>query len=478
MPLDWSSLRALTRPADLLDVALIALVIYAALHWLRTARARFVVRGLIVLAGLYVVARLLDLYLTLMLFQAGLAVAAVALIVMFQEDLRRAFERLVAGQGVRDAEPGDGPTNVHEVLRRTLPSLARRRIGALVVLRREEPLDRHLSGGVALDALPSDALLDSLFDPSSAGHDGAIVIEHGRVVRFGVHLPLSPHAEARMGTRHTAALGLAERSDALVLVVSEERGEVSVAEGGKIRRLDPDGLRALLAELSAARAERRAGCLAAIVADPGTKLASVVLAMAAWLVIVGHETRVTLRTFAVPVVYHDVPDGLLLDEPKPVEVRVTMQGPTRGFDQLDTSGLVATLDVHELGPGTHEITLSPLHVPHPRDLIVQSFQPAKVTVAGRAAIEIDVPIKPDLVGSAAPSRRLGAITVEPARVRLAVPQGERKRVTSVETAPIEVGELRGKTTLRRALVLPPGARLGRGAAAEVDVTLELDEVAP
>jgi DNA integrity scanning protein DisA with diadenylate cyclase activity len=123
---------------------------------------------------------------------------------------------------------------------RTVDDLAKEKTGALIVIRGNDPLERHMNGGIPLDGQLSEPLLRSIFDSHSPGHDGAVLIEQNRVTRFAVHLPLSKDLQqlAHVGTRHSAALGLAELADALCLVVSEERGTVSTAENGRLRKMD------------------------------------------------------------------------------------------------------------------------------------------------------------------------------------------------------------------------------------------------
>ena len=105
----------------------------------------------------------------------------------------------------------------------------------MIVLQGNDPLERHINGGTNLDGIVSEPLLESLFDPHSIGHDGAVIIDGNRVTKFGCHLPLSMNTSKyeNIGLRHTAALGLAERSDAICIVVSEERGTISLAYHGK-----------------------------------------------------------------------------------------------------------------------------------------------------------------------------------------------------------------------------------------------------
>jgi len=222
-------------PSDALDVAVVALLLYSALCWLRRSHAALAVAGVALLGAVYLAARGLGLQLTTRVFQATFAVLAVALVVIFQEELRRGFEELAAfalGQpGGRRARL-DAP----ELLAKSLGELAGAKIGALVVVAGTQKLERHLQGGHELGGQLSVPLLASLFDPHSPGHDGAVVIEDRSVVRFGAQLPLARGTSlpSALGTRHSAAIGLSERSDALCLVVSEERGAISAARHGAL----------------------------------------------------------------------------------------------------------------------------------------------------------------------------------------------------------------------------------------------------
>src|SRR5262245_10657119 len=225
------------RVSDALDVAIVAGIVFAGLVWLRRSRARFAALGLALVALLYLLVSRLEFQLTAWILQGFLAIVVFVTVVVFQEDLRRLFERIaVLGLGRRSPAP---PPDAVDTIARTLSRLAARRTGALVVLPGREPLDRHLEGGVVLDGRVSEPLILSLFDTSSPGHDGAAVVRGDRVERFAVHLPLSTDRAQLdgVGTRHAAALGLAERCDALCLVVSEERGAISVARDGELRVL-------------------------------------------------------------------------------------------------------------------------------------------------------------------------------------------------------------------------------------------------
>jgi diadenylate cyclase len=224
---------------DVLDIILVGALIYALLLWFKRTKAAFVALGLFLLAVVYVIAWLAGMYMTIRLFQGFFAVFIVAVIVIFQEEIRSVFERIAVWSltgGVLKAAPTHRQV---EIIVRSLGDLARDHIGALVVLRGLDPLDRHVEGGWDLNGELSEALIKSIFDSHSLGHDGAFVIEEGRVSRFGVQLPLSKDFSkiTNLGTRHSAALGLSERTDALCFAVSEEHGTISVAHRGELRAL-------------------------------------------------------------------------------------------------------------------------------------------------------------------------------------------------------------------------------------------------
>jgi len=220
---------------DLVDIATVGVLLFLAIRFVRRTRGRRALTGLTLLGGVYLLARALDLQLTASLFQGFFAVLVLVFVVVFQEDLRRLFEQLgsLRRRGSRDRRGVD----VSDVIVRAVARLAATRTGALIVLPQREPIESHVEGGIPIDGRLSEPLLLSIFDASSPGHDGAVVLRGAWIERFAVHLPLSVNRAALGpgGTRHAAALGISERCDAICVVVSEERGTVSVARDGALR---------------------------------------------------------------------------------------------------------------------------------------------------------------------------------------------------------------------------------------------------
>jgi diadenylate cyclase len=249
-----SEVLAAVRWRDLFDIALVSLIIYRVLLIFRGTRAVQMLAGLGILIAGTLFARRLELPSLMWLFDNLWSFWVIALVVLFQPELRRALGQ--AGQGrvvqrLLGASRHDLEHVVGEVAD-AVASLAPRRIGALVVLERGTGLRPYAELGVALDALVSADLLLSVFPPASPLHDGAVLIQGTRIVAAGCFLPLSRNRAVgrSLGTRHRAALGVSEEVDAVAVVVSEETGRISIAVQGELVPVpDAEVLRVRLAEI-------------------------------------------------------------------------------------------------------------------------------------------------------------------------------------------------------------------------------------
>lgn len=277
--------------SDILDMAAVAGIVYALLVWFKQTKAAFVAIGLLVLAAVYTFARILGMYMTVWIFQGFFAVFIIAVVVIFQEELRHIFERIAVWSLRGGGREESSPREV-EILVRSIGAFARDKIGALIVLHGRDPLDRHIEAGWDLHGELSEALLESIFDSHSLGHDGAVLIENGRVTKFGVVLPLSKEFSkiTNLGTRHTAALGLAERTDALCLVVSEEKGTITIARKGALEPVqDLELLQRRLEDffLEQAPPGQEGGVLHFFRHNAREKLVALLLSVLLWLVFIG-----------------------------------------------------------------------------------------------------------------------------------------------------------------------------------------------
>jgi uncharacterized protein (TIGR00159 family) len=232
---------------DTVDIALVALAIYWVLLLIRGTRAVQVLIGLGFLMLARVGAEFAGLATVTFVLDTFLAPAVLIFVILFQNDIRRALARMGRGFSPRFTEREE--TRVLEEVVRACAELSRRRMGALIVFERDTRLDDLTEGGSALDAAVSKDLLVSLFLPTSPLHDGAVVISHGRIQSASCILPLTLRTELPegVGTRHRAALGITEESDAIAVVVSEETSAISLAQAGELSmQLDPARLRVAL----------------------------------------------------------------------------------------------------------------------------------------------------------------------------------------------------------------------------------------
>lgn len=373
------------RIVDVLDIAIVAGLLWVLIAWVREARARIALGGVFAIALLFWMAQWLDLRLTTTLLQGFIAVAALVLVVVFQDDLRRLFESITV-LVLRHSTPRPSADFLDELAQLAF-SLAHRRIGALFVLPGREPLDRLLEGGFFLDGRVSDPLLRSLVDPGTPGHDGAIVIRGGKVTRFGVHLPLSTEWTelGGVGTRHAAGLGLAERSDAFCIVVSEERGEVTIAWRARLERIGSeallrDRLDAFLRRTTARRRDSQPGRYLALARERWREgIVATALATGFWLYgapsgELGRGSKI------VPVVVDNLPEGYRVALLDPPSIEVEFEGRPRDLMLAPTGEFQVRVDAERVGAGQGSVTIEAGAVDHPPDLRIVGMDPPQIRV--------------------------------------------------------------------------------------------------
>lgn len=239
------------RWQDALDIGIIAFVVYRLIHMIRGTRAMQMIIGLVVVLLAYVTSQMLGLFTLTWMLDNFLGSIILVIIVIFQSDIRRALTQVGTAPlfgGADRIERGQ----VLEEVAKAVVALASRRVGALIVLEREVGLNEYIEVGTRLDARVTRELVESVFMPHSPMHDGALVIQKGRATAARCFLPLSvdPNLSRALGTRHRAAVGLTEETDAVAIVISEEEGRISlVAEGKVTQDLDGPQMRSSLERL-------------------------------------------------------------------------------------------------------------------------------------------------------------------------------------------------------------------------------------
>jgi len=370
---------------DILDICLTTLLVAVGVHVLRSSRTRAVSIGVIFFAGIFFAANRLELKLTSWMLQGLAAVFVLILVVVYQEEIRRFLEQFPNQLLLSKINKREFHAGVAELLIEALKELSSNRRGALIILPGRESIDGLINGGVVLDGQLSKALLLSIFDPNSPGHDGALIVREDRVSHFGVHLPLSEQREQLRdrGTRHAAALGLAEQSDALVLVVSEETARVSVAEQGKLQVVSvTDSLAKRLDDFLQRHAgeKKEPKPLGRLFGSYSVDMVvGLFTALLLWLVLVPGSVVVE-RVLELPVRVQNIPEGYRFIEVTPATVAVTLKGERRALFLLDQRELEINLDgtLTRFGRKTFSINKSHLLLPETLDPV--RIEPEQVRV--------------------------------------------------------------------------------------------------
>lgn len=235
------------RIQDAVDILFIAFVIYRIMDLIRGTRAAQMLVGLAILFAIFLSSQTLELYTLNWVLDNFLSSILLVIVVIFQDDIRRALTQ-VGTRRFFGSESRMQQEDVEEIIR-AAAALAAKRVGALIVLQREVGLNRYMEVGTRLDSRVSRELIVSIFQPTSPIHDGALIVHKGRMIAAGCFLTLTsnPFVSKTLGSRHRAAIGLTEETDALVVVVSEEDGSVSLVREGRITRgVDTATLRSTL----------------------------------------------------------------------------------------------------------------------------------------------------------------------------------------------------------------------------------------
>jgi diadenylate cyclase len=473
----FAILRSIRFP-DILDMTIIALMIFALLTWFKTRASRFVLIGIILLAGVYMGARFFQLYLTTMVLQGFFAISLFVLVVIFQEDLRGFFERLalLGNIGKLNASLSD-LEKIAEIIAQTASSLAKKRIGALIVLTGSDPLERHINGGIMLDGLVSEALLESIFDPHSVGHDGAAIISGTRIEMFGCHLPLAMETAqyGNIGLRHTAALGLAQRVDALCIVISEESGAISIGQAETLTAIPNAATLHEVVERFYKRnspAPQSHPAFKWLKENTAEKIIALGLACILW-VIFGYQRDIVRRDFTVPIEYKNIPKNWQLNQTQATDVKVMLQGPGQAFYLLDEKSLKLSLDLATLAPKKNEFTLNKTMVNAPSNLSVTEINPATISIDASKLVPLTLPVNIKTQNSLPANMLLQRISFNPTVLRVMADAKLEPEKINIETEPIDLQKIFFTTSSTAKIVLPSGVYLPDGKATTVNVTIKV-----
>jgi hypothetical protein len=323
----------------------------------------------------------------------------------------------------------------------------------------------------------SAPLLYSIFNPDTPGHDGAVLVEDERVSRFAAHLPLAeelPDVSRYGGTRHAAALGLSQQCDAMVIVISEERGTLSIAHDGRLTTdISAVSLRQHLRRFLHQRDDR--GTVAARAwwssARLRTVLVSIALAVALWMAFV-YSPDTVMRTFTVPIALRNLPEGWMIEGDLPMNAEVEVSGSRRRLDEVDPAGLSLTIDVSEPTSGVRDVVLSDAGLALPSGITFLRARPAALSITFRPTQTVSVPVAVQTTGVLPEGLELVSVRPEPDVVSLVIPKGA-VGPDHVPTEAVDLRQIDDDAAKETPLVLPPDAQLRPDAPSKVVVRVDV-----
>ena len=459
------SLSNLT-PLQILDIALVALVFFVLLNLLRRSRATVLLRGMLVLLVIFfVVAVFLPLPTFDYILELALLATLIAIPIIFQPELRHLLEELGRRVGSLGLQRSAAETALNPVSS-TIETLASRRTGALIVLEGNDDLTNLMQTGVPVGSRVTSELLQTVFYDGTPLHDGAVIIRGDRIAAAGCVLPVSNRnlysGPRRLGTRHRAALGLAETSDALVLVVSEETGAISVAREGRLQAdVDKTMLREQIHTFYRRGEEQEEGPVLQRLWEQfrewvvgGLRLPSrgerlptlallvmsIILSLATWA-FVSQETNPIreVRVDNIPLEVSGTPPQTVLQSEPPQRVSAVVKAPNAIIDSLGTASFQAQISLAGLTPGLQRVPITVDSSVRPVQIV--SVDPANIDVQLAEVITrtMEIQIAEDSMALSSPALELSSTPViTPSQV---VVSGAAPEVESVDSALIELPEV-------------------------------------
>ncbi|KKS03626.1 MAG: putative membrane protein [candidate division WWE3 bacterium GW2011_GWF2_41_45] len=450
---------------DLFDIVIIALLIYSLFLFLRNTRTLMVFLGLAIAAALYIFAKSFNLYVTLLALRYFVGVSVLIFVIIFQNEIRKYFEFLgLIGSRQLKVLPLTSRSPVTSEIIQACVRMAQLKIGVLIVIQGKDSLDQHIDGGVALDGVISEELLSSIFEPRSYGHDGAVIINNNRVSKFATHLPLSTNFKeiGKHGTRHSAAVGITEITDAFCIVVSEETGKISVAKDGKMKTLqeftdlEKEFEKYIKAKFPKNTKENKLSRI--IKQDFLLRLGSMVAAGVIWF-FAAYQAGIVEKTYNVPLDTLKIPKNMVIQEysPKDVKIRVSTRGED-SFKDVSSKDFKINLDFSGLQSGVNKLQITKNLITGPSNFSITSFEPTTILLTAQKYYLTEVPISVKTAGTLKNKLVLKSAEAEPKSIKVWIPENATAPV-EIATEPLSLADKSESTVLPVTLQLPEGLRL-------------------
>jgi diadenylate cyclase len=369
---------------DFIDIAFVSVVFYFTLLFIKQTKSYFLVHIAVLLLVINALSRYLNLNLTRELFEPISTIIVIIIVVIFQKELRRFFSWIIYGKQFNFFKPVTIGRNTANEVFNSVVYMAKNKIGGIIVFKNQQNLDDIIEGGQLLEGRISKELILSIFDDNTPGHDGAIIIENNRIKFFGAHLPLAKDYSdfRRAGTRHRAGTGITEETDAFAIIVSEERGEISIAENGKLTVIkDDEELRKIIEKTSIKETKQIRGFWSWFVLKNWvTKLSAIFIAFILWLILV-LQTGIIKKEFVVPISFQLLPNNLQVETvASKTTINVILSGKTSDINSLDVSKLGFKIDSKDFKVGDQNINFNKQMLTVPPFIEIIDFEPKQIII--------------------------------------------------------------------------------------------------
>ncbi len=446
------------RWQDVVDIGLNSYILFRFYVLFRGTYVFRVLIGLTMLWFFQQTASYMGLIVTSWVVQGIVAVAALIIVVVFRNEIRnvlqaRNFKTILWGF---TSKTRIAPI---DIIAETAFELARRRHGALIVIPGEEDVQEMIQSGIAWNGDISREMILSIFYPDNPVHDGAAVIEGDRIARVGAILPLSRREDlpSYLGTRHRAALGLSEATDALVIVVSEQRGEVSVAEGVRLREIgSQDQLAEKIEEHFGVADELSLPAKKERVEVTTAALVSLLFITGFWFSI--SRGLETLVTFDVPIEYQNRDPNMEIVHASVNTVRLNLSGSGTLVKSTRPEQVRVKLDLSTAAAGQNDFAITASNISFPPGLVLKNVNPQNIVVDLDVTVRKDLPVQVDWAGRLPETMILSEATVDPARVEIAGGKRILENLQTIYTEKVPLDRLReGVGVMEVSLAIQPAS---------------------
>jgi len=467
------------RWQDLVDIIINSYILFRVYVLFHGTNAFRVLVGITSLWILQEVAASIGLILTSWAVRGITTAAAVIIIVVFRNEIRSALQVRNVKTFIWGFPTREQPTPV-DIVVQTVYQMAKKRIGALLVFPAKEDLGELIHGGIPWHGTVSPEMLLSIFWPNNPVHDGAIIIRGNHIVEVGVLLPLSQRQDlpSYYGTRHRAALGLAERSDALVIAVSEERGRVTAANGNSLTTFsEPDDLSQLIRQhlnitdgmpADAQKRERLRLSVAAVL--------SLLVMTGIWFGFT--RSQDTITALNAPIEYVNRPLVFEILDTSTDEARVQLYGSSALIKSLRPGQVLVRVDLSKAVEGRNVFPITQDNIILPPGVFLNKVQPSTIDVYLDVPITKELPVQVDWVGKPPENLNLAKVNVAPETIKVIGGSQILQHVSTIYTAPVRLDSLDKSGSVTTTLVLtPPSLKLISNSNEKVTVNYVLEEKA-